>query len=128
MGVSFDSPDLRRLAFDLDAAAEVAPEESRKNVARGCFNIRTDARQRRSGSKSFPWLASAITYETGETPTGAWGEVGPDIERPQGNLGHIPEHGALRTPPEPYMAPAADTELPKFERAMEGLAVKAIEP
>lgn len=126
MGVSFESPDLRRLAVDLDAG--VAPVEVRKVVEKGAFNIKNDARQRRSGSRYFPRLASAITYDSGQTPTGSWAEVGPDIERPQGNLGHIPEYGALRTPPEPYMAPAADAELPKFERAMEDLAAKALEP
>ena len=82
MGVSFESPDLRRLAVDFDEAAGVAPEESRKVVQRGAFNIKADARQRRAGSRHFPRLASAITYDSGQTPTGSWAEVGPDIERP----------------------------------------------
>lgn len=128
MGVEFESSDLPKLAFDLDEAARVAPAESRKVVAKGLLNIKADARRRREGSKYFPRLPYAITYETGMTPTGAWGEVGPDHAKPQGNLGHIPEYGSLRTPAEPYMAPAADAELPRFERAMQDLAEKAIEP
>lgn len=128
MGVEFESPDLRRLAVDLDEAAGIAPVEARKVVAKGALNIKSDARRRRSGSQYFPRLPAAITYDAHETPTGGWAEVGPDHAKPQGNLGHIPEYGSLRTPPEPYMAPAADVELPRFERAMADLAEKAIEP
>ena len=128
MGVEIESPELRKLAYDLDEAAKVAPEESRKVVAKGSLNIKTDARRRRESSKYFPRLPYAITYETGMTPTGAWGEIGPDHAKPQGNLGHIPEYGALKTPPEPYMAPAGDAEEPRLEKAMADLAEKAIEP
>lgn len=127
MGVEFESPELRRLTVDLDTAAKVAPEESRKVVSRGALQIKNDARRRRSGSKYFPRLQYAINYETELTATGAWAEVGPDHGKPQGNMGHIPEYGALKTPPEPYMGPAADAELPRFERAMADLAEKAIE-
>jgi hypothetical protein len=128
MGAEIESPELRRLAFDLDEAAKVAPTETRKQVQQSSSNIKDGARRRRTGSKYFPRLGYAITYETGVTPTGAYGEIGPDHEKPQGNMGHIPEYGQLKTPAEPYMAPAADEELPKFELGMQALAAKAIEP
>jgi hypothetical protein len=128
MEANLESPELRKLAFDLDRAANVAPAESRKVVAKGALNIKNDARRRRTGSEYFPRLRYAITYESQATPAGGWADVGPEHGKPQGNMGHIPEYGALKTPAEPYMAPAAAAELPRFEKAMEALAAKAIEP
>ena len=128
MGANFESSSLRQLAADFDQAAEIAPAEARKVVAKGAFNIKTDARRRRSGSRYFPRLPAAITYETGETPTGSWGEIGPEHGKPQATLGHIPEYGTLKTASEPYMAPAGDAERPRFEAAMAALAEKAIAP
>jgi hypothetical protein len=125
-GVEFEDREVRLLAADLMAAAVAAPAETRKVVARGAFQIKADARRRRSGSKYFPRLKYAISYDSHETPTGGWAEIGPDVEKPQGNMGHIPEYGALKTPAEPYMAPAAEAEMPKFERAMQDLAARLL--
>jgi hypothetical protein len=128
MDAKLESPELAKLAFDLDRAANVAPADSRAVVAKGALNIKNDARRRRTGSEYFPKLRAAITYESQATPTGGWADVGPEHGKPQGNMGHIPEYGALKTPPEPYMAPAAAAELPRFEKAMQDLAAKALEP
>lgn len=125
MPASIDAHELDVLAHDLDRAAGVAPKEARKVVAKGALNIKTDARRRRSGSKYLPALVQAITYESHETPAGGWAEVGPEHGKRQGNLGHIPENGTLTNAPEPYMAPAAAAEQPRFEKAMQDLAVKA---
>lgn len=126
MSAGVDSSQLRQLAADFDRAADVAPAEARKVVAKGALNIKTDARRRRAGSTWFPRLPAAITYESHITPSGGYADVGPEHGRPQGNLGHIPEYGSLRTAPEPYMAPAADAELPRFERTMADLAERQI--
>jgi hypothetical protein len=125
MPASFDARELDVLAHDLDRAAGVAPADARKVVGQGALNIKRDAQRRRAGSKYLPRLAAAINYDSHETPHGGWSEVGPDHARPQGNLGHIPENGTLTNAPEPYMAPAAAAEQPRFEKAMQGLAVKA---
>jgi hypothetical protein len=125
MPANIDAHELDVLAQDLDRAAGVAPKDARKVLAKGALNIKTDARRRRSGSKYLPRLAAAITYDSHETPSGGWAEVGPEHGKPQGNLGHIPENGTPTSAPEPYMAPAAAAEQPKFERAMQDLAVKA---
>lgn len=123
----FDSAELAEWGDLVVDAAGVAPAEARKIVARGAFNIKKDARQRREGSQYFPALKNAITYDSHVTPAGGWAEIGPDIDKPQGNMGHIPEYGALRTPAEPYMRPAAEAELPRFIEAMEDLAVRDLE-
>lgn len=122
--LTFDTAEVEAYADMLIDSTGVAPAEARKVVAKGALNIKTDARKRRSGSKHFPKLDRAIDYDTQDTPGGGWAEIGPNHDKPQGNLGHIPEDGALRTAPEPYMRPAAETELPKFEKAMEALALK----
>lgn len=125
--LKFDNDEVAKYADLLVHTADAAPVEVRKVVEKGALNIKNDARRRRSRSRHFPKLARAITYETHMTPSGAWAEVGPEQNRPQGNLAHIPEFGSLRTPPEPYMRPAAERELPRFERAIEALGVKALE-
>jgi len=125
--LKFDTVEVAKYADMLVDAAGVAPAEARKAVAKGALNIKTDARRRRSGSKYLPRLAAAITYESQATRTGGWAEVGPEHGKAQGNLGHIPESGTLKNAPEPYMRPAAEAELPRFERAMEAAAAKALD-
>jgi hypothetical protein len=125
--LKFDTSEVEAYADLLVDSAGVAPKEARKVVAKGALNVKTDARRRRSGSKHFPRLPTAITYDSHETPGGGWAEVGPDHAKPQGELGHIPEYGALKTAPEPYMRPAAEREMPRFEKAMEALAVKGLD-
>lgn len=123
----FDVAEVEAYADMLVDSAGVAPAEARKVVAKGALNIKTDARRRREGSKYFPALGRAITYDSHETPGGGWAEVGPDHAKRQGEMGHIPEYGSLKTAPEPYMRPAAEAELPKFEKAMEALALKGLQ-
>lgn len=125
--LKFDTAEVEAWADQVVDSAGVAPKEARKVVAKGLLNIKTDARRRRQGSKHFPRLAAAITYDSHETPGGGWGEVGPDHAKPQGELGFIPENGSLKTAPKPYMRPAAERELPRFEKAMEALAVKGLD-
>lgn len=125
--LKFDTSELADYADLLIEAPGVAVKDARQVVAKGLLNIKTDARRRRSGSKYFPALERAITYESQATPTGATGEVGPDHGKPQGEMGHIPEYGSLKTPAEPYMRPAAEAELPRFEKSMADLAVEALE-
>lgn len=126
--LKFDVDEVAKFGDLVVSAAGVAPAEARKVVAKGALDIKNDARRRRSGSQHFPRLPAAITYESHVTATGGWADIGPDHDKPQGNLGHIPEYGSLKTAARPYMRPAAEAELPKFERAMEALAVKALEP
>lgn len=121
----FDTSEVEKLGHLLEQAPGAAVEDARKAVAKGLLNIKVDGKRRISGSKHFKRVAAAITYETHLTPAGAWGEVGPDHDHPQGNLGWIPELGSLKTAPEPYMAPAGQAEAPRFEKAMQDLAVKA---
>lgn len=124
--LKFETDEIAAYGDLLVRASGVAVGEARKVLQKGLLNIKTDARRRRERSRYFPALARAITYESHETLTGGWGEVGPEHGKRQGNMGHIPEYGALKTPPEPYMRPAAEAELPRFERAVADLVEKAL--
>lgn len=118
--------DLKALAAELDAAARIAPAETRKVVAKGALNIKKDWQDRWSGLKHAPALPSAITYDSHETPTGGWAEIGPDKAKRQGALGNLIEYGSVKNPPRPGGAPALEAERPKFEKALEVVAVQSL--
>jgi hypothetical protein len=129
MGVEFEDRELRILGDDFMQAAAAAPKETREVVAKGLLNIKNDSRRRAQSIEHVPSLPSSITYDSHLTPTGAWGEVGPEQQRRGGNLaGFIEnEYGTPWSAPQPFMAPAARAEEPKFARAMEDLAVRLAE-
>lgn len=122
----FDTHDLTALAEDFEDAAAIAPEQARKVVAKGCLNIKNDARQRIAGLPHAPAYPASITYDTTLQATGAAGEVGPDKDRRQGALGNILEFGTRNNPPRPHLGPAAEAEEPRFVSAMQDLAAKAL--
>lgn len=124
--IKFDTSEVAEVAEIIGHAAGVAPAESRKALAKGALNIKTDARRRSSGLAHAPAYPYAITYETHETPAGGWAEIGPDKEKRQGALGNILEYGTVKNPPHPHMLPAGEAEAPKFARAMEDLAVSML--
>lgn len=127
MALRVDTSDVDRWTLQLDEAAKVAPEETRKVVQKGALNIKTDARRRVSGLRHAPAYPNTITYDTQASATGASAEIGPDKGKRQGALGNLLEYGSVNNAPTPHMAPAADAELPKFERAMEDLGAKLLE-
>lgn len=126
MRVTVDNSDTKRLAAAFDDAVREVPQETRKVVQRGAFNIKRDAQKRISGRSHLPHYPSAITYDTQDTPTGAHGEIGPDKDRLQGPLGNILEYGSPARPPIPHLAPALEAEAPKFQKALEDATLKAI--
>lgn len=125
--LSFDTDEVAAYADILVNAAGVAPAEARKVVAKGALNIKTGARRRVSGLAHAPAYPNAITYDSHETPGGGWAEIGPDKDKRQGALGNILEYGTIKNAPVPHMAPEAEAELPKFEKAMLALAPKELE-
>lgn len=124
--LTFDTAEVAEVADLLAKAPGVAAAEARRVVAKGALNVKTDARRRISGHPHMPSLPAAITYDTHETVGTVWAEIGPDKEKRQGALGNIAEYGTPKNAPIPFMRPAAETERPKFEKAMEDLAAKAI--
>jgi hypothetical protein len=122
----FDTPDLTVVIDAINKASKVAVTDVTAVVAKGAVNIKVDAAKRISGHPHFKRLPAAINYDLYQSLRGPSAEIGPDHAKPQGNLGHIPEYGTPTTPPIPYMGPAGEAEEPKFAKALEDLAVKAL--
>jgi hypothetical protein len=125
--VKLDGHEVVVLADDLDQAAGVALADVRAVVAKGALNIKRDAARRSSGLAHAPAYPRSITYDSHETRTGAWAEIGPDKDKRQGALGNILEYGTKKNAPIPHLGPAGEAEEPRFARAMESLVAKAFD-
>lgn len=125
--MEIDTRELRRLEYDFTEALAAAPQEARKVVQKGALNIKTDAQRRVAGLRHAPAYPRAISYDSRDTSAGPEAEIGPDKKRRQGALGNILNYGTVKNAPIPHMEPAADAELPRFEKAMEDLAVRLLE-
>ncbi|GAB2951920.1 hypothetical protein GCM10027280_45380 [Micromonospora polyrhachis] len=124
MGEQWEYHEIQSLVGEFDEVLVDAMPEVRKVVQKGALNIKTDARQRISGHPHAPAYPYSITYDTQVTGNSAVAEIGPDKGKRQGALGNILEYGTLKNAPLPHIKPAADEELPRFERALEDLAAK----
>lgn len=120
-----ESGDVTDLVQLLAKAPAVVTVEARGIVKRGAQNIKTDAQRRIGRPKHAPAYPRAISYDTHESATKSWAEIGPDKNKRQGALGNILEFGSPTSAPHPHMAPAAEAELPAFERFLEAAAAKA---
>lgn len=127
MPESLDAREVYELVQIIGRAPGVATADARKAVARGALNIKRDAQRRVSDIAHAPAYPRAITYDSHETPTGGWAEIGPDKNRRQGALGNILEHGTRKNAPIPHMGPAGQAEEPRLARALQDLGAKAIE-
>lgn len=125
MGITVDSSDPKRLAASFDAEAKALPDDTRKVVQRGAYNIKKDAQRRISGHPHLPHYPNAITYDSIEKPGKVEAEIGPDKSRRQGPLGNIIEYGTVRNAPLPHLGPALEAEAPRFEKALADLAEQA---
>jgi hypothetical protein len=123
--VKFDATEVAALAEFLARAPGVAAAAVKPTVARGAYQIKTDAKSRVTGLRHLPAYPSSITYDMHTTESAVWAEIGPDKNRRQGALGNIVEYGSPTSAPRPHMAPAAEAELPKFAAVIEGIAAKA---
>lgn len=125
----FDTREVHELAQVLGQAADGAAKDVRPVVQKGALNIKTDARRRASGLSHAPRYPQSITYDSHETRTGAWAEIGPDVEKEglQGYLGNVLEFGTTNNAPHPHIMPAAEREEPRFIKALEDVAVEGLE-
>lgn len=128
MGAGFVHEDVDRWVAKLDRVLSEAPKEVTQVVARGALNIKKDAqaRARRIGrhARRYPY---SIGYDLRQGLRGPVAEIGPEVGRGQGSLGSILENGSPTSPPHPHMLPAGQAEAPRFERALEDLAVRLLE-
>lgn len=125
--IGFDGSALDYVITSMDKATAVAPAESAKVVFVGALHIKNDGRRRISGHPRLKALPYAIDFDDVTTTSrAAYTEVGVNHGKRQGTLGGIAENGSPKSAPMPFMRPAVEAELPRFEKAMEDLAVKAL--
>jgi hypothetical protein len=118
--------DLDRLIRDLDKAPDIARAGVRPVIAKGSLNIKTATKRRWTGLSNAPALPAAVTYDTRLTPTGAVGEIGPENEKRQGDLGNLIEYGSVNNAPRPGLAPSLTEEEPRTAKALEDLGLKGL--
>lgn len=125
--LNFVTTELKQVMDSINRASAIAPAEAAKVVTKGAVNIKADARRLASGIKHAPAYPLAIDFDPVHVnPIGASTTVGPDKDKRQGALGNILEYGTSKNAPIPHMMPAAELEEPRFAKAMEDLAVKAL--
>jgi hypothetical protein len=129
MGIEFDYREVTALAKTLDeAAGGPAMKDVEKVVFRGAIQIKKDAQRRLKGNRHLRRLPYAIDFDMYQSLRGPAAEIGANRGKVQGKLANVAEYGTINNTPTPFMGPAADAEAPKFAKAIEDLAVKALEP
>jgi hypothetical protein len=126
MGLEFDTHEVVALVDAINRASAPAMKDIEAVVFRGAMNIKKDAARRISGHPHLRALPAAIDFDVYRSLRGPAAEIGPNHSRRQGALGNIPEFGTINNAPMPYMRPAGEAEEPRFAKAMEDLAVKAL--
>lgn len=114
-----DVSQLNRLAADLGKLGPQVTVGSRVLVQKACADTKRDAQL--FAPVDTGNLRSSITYETHDTKSGAWGEVGPTAA-----YGRYVEEGTSVMAPQAYMGPAFDRASPGFVKACELLAAKSL--
>lgn len=121
-----DTHQLTALADDLKkAGADVRPEVA-KVTGKAMGQIKRDVGRRWRGMPHLKWLPYVTTYDVWTFGAKVTGEVGADHARRQGKLAWVAEFGSPTSAPHPAYRPAADKELPNWEKYLEQVAVKAL--
>lgn len=121
---------LRELEVELTVASKKALKETGDVLGRGALNIKKDWQQRwkdlQHKGSHIPRLPYAIGYDVFTVPGAVRAEIGPDLYKKQGWLGHEIEFGSPTSAPHPGGGPAADAEEPRFEAAMLALTKRLL--
>lgn len=120
-----ESHGLGELADDLRKAGKEIGEKVARVTGRAMNNIKKDAQKRVRGNPHLPHLARSFTYDVTTTKTMVTGEVGAEHERPQGKLDIFIENGTPTSAPIPHWRPAADKEIPAWEKYLDDVAAEA---
>lgn len=106
-----DMAEINRLAKDMgDTSRELLPQV-RVITQKTCADTKRDAQA--FAPVDTGNLRNSITYETHETTTGVWGEVGPTAA-----YGAYVEYGTSERAPAAYMGPALDRNGFAYEKAL----------
>lgn len=117
--MTVDVSELSAFAAELPAMAAKVITGGAAVVAKGALNIKTGARQALESSRSNRRLIGAMSYDMISTGVVTEAEIGPD--QSVSGLGVGREFGSTHTSPHPFLHPAFDAEVPKFEAAADAL-------
>ena len=120
--MSMDFSEVTKLSANIGRASSSMVKAAHGVIAKGALNIKTDTRENVSNHPAWKRLEQTVNYEQ----VGLSAEVGYD-DVGQGELAGIYEFGSARRSPHPTLYPAAERELPRFEKAMLDAAAKLVE-
>lgn len=124
--MSIDASEVTNLGRTLVVSVAAVEVGARAVMAKAALNVKNDARQRISGLRHARGYPNSIKYETKFTAGTVEALVGPEVGGPQWGLGDILEYGTVNSAPHPHLMPAAEAELPKMEKYLAEVAVKAL--
>jgi len=121
MRVTVNSDEVRALGIELGAASREVTLESAKVIERAALNIKNGLIRDLAGSKHFPGLSRAISYDV----RGLDAEIGPTLGG-SGSLGGVVYEGTSNGPPSrDFMAPV-NREIPLLEFHLADVATRAV--
>lgn len=114
-------------ADDLAAADKNITPQVKKVTSKTLLEIKKHAQKIVRGHPTIKHMARSFNYDVDVYErTVVVGEVGADITRPQGPLSHVIENGTLENAPIPHWRPAAEAQVPLWEKYLADAAVEAI--
>lgn len=119
-----DAHELEVLADDFDKAAATALPKVAKVTGMAMNKMKKDAQRAVSGHKHLPHLGRSFTYDVTTRGLKVIGEVGAEHARRQGKLDVFIENGTPTSAPIPHWGPAADKEIPAWERYLDQVAAE----
>lgn len=123
--------DFSKLSRDLSAVPAESGKLFRQAIEVTARNIKDTARENSQGIGHAPHFPRSITYDISagvsllrETFGGGGSdtlsaEIGPDKDRPQGDLGNLIEYGSVNNPPQGIMHGALQANEADFARGIE---------
>lgn len=113
--VSIDLSEVHELARDLQRNADEVPAKAQRVVAAGGYRVA--ARAQAIAPVDTGALKSSISVDVGSLSF----EAGPSIE-----YGVYQELGTSEMPPQPFLGPAFDQELPGIEGALAAVGAEIL--
>jgi len=118
MPTSMRITGLDELIVELTAAESRLLPEVTAVIGRGALNIKKDWQAAWRGFKHLGAVPYSIGYDVFTLPGSIRAEIGPDINKKQGNIAFVLENGSPTSAPHPGGTPALDREAPKTEAAL----------
>lgn len=118
--VTVDTSEVLALSVNIGRATVAAVAQSRAVIGASAARIQSETRKALAGhDQTWPGLAQSCTVEQ----TGLVAKVGFERGNPD-SPPWIHEFGSVTRSPHPTLFPAAERELPRFDKALGDLAAK----